>query len=366
LVDHQVTAWSTTPSLLAAVLDAGTGSVPWPVRTLVLDGEPIPEPLLGRVAEHAPQAVVVGMYGTAEAGARVLVAGDSAGGGVAGRSLPGGRAYIVDARFELCPVGVPGEIVLGGTGVGAGYLDQPGATAARFVPDRFSGVPGARLVRTGDAGVLRPDGTLGVLGRMGDRVDRSGAWRPPGAVTAALYAQPGVRMAAVVTRADLPDAPLVAHVVGGRADRVTAALAGRLPAHLVPSEVVAVRALAFTAAGRVDWSAHVMPDAEAPEHVPPSNAVEQDLADVCAELLRVERVGMADNVFRLGGNSLLMARLSGRITALHGVEIPLRRLFTAKTVREIANMIINAQLADVDEAEYAALMSDLDSGKDVL
>jgi len=258
-----------------------------------------------------------------------------------GRPIANSTAYVVDRAGRPCPLGVPGELYAGGDGVARGYLGRPGLTAERFVPDPFAGEPGARLYRTGDRVRRRENGTLEFLGRIDQQVKVRGFRVEPGEVEAALKAHPTVGDAVVAARADGgAEKRLVAYVVarnGVAPDpaELRAMLAARLPAHLVPSAFVVLEAIPLTPNGKIDRRALPAPEAGAEAHAEPRTPAEEMLAGIFATLLGVERVGAGDDFFRLGGHSLLATQLASRIRRAFGVEVALRTVFEAPTVRAL-------------------------------
>jgi len=263
-----------------------------------------------------------------------------------GRPLRGVRVHVLDRGLREAGIGVPGEICVGGIGVGRGYLGRPGLTAERFVPDPVADAPGARMYRTGDLGRWLPDGTLDYLGRLDHQVKLRGFRVEPGEVEAALAELPGIREAlALVRTSPAGDPRLVAYVIpaGGAAPEpaaVRAALRRTLPEHMVPAEVVAVGAWPLTPHGKVDRAALPEPAwGGGHRHEPPRTQSEALLAAIWTEVLGAPRVGRRDGFFALGGHSLLAARVVSRIRSLIGVDLPLRELFDAATLESLAARI---------------------------
>ncbi|NOK38896.1 amino acid adenylation domain-containing protein, partial [Corallococcus exercitus] len=267
-----------------------------------------------------------------------------------GRPVPIGRpithtqAYVLDGLGAPVPVGVAGELYLGGDGLAWGYLRQPAQTAERFVPHPFSTTPGARLYRTGDRVRWRPDGVLDFLGRNDSQVKVRGFRIEPGEIEAALKASPGVEEAGVVVREDVPgDKRLVAYVVGPQVDpgELRAELTARLPPHMVPSAFVKLERLPLTPSGKVDRKALPAPDMQTgPDtYVAPREGWESLVAELWAPLLRVPRVGAHDHFFELGGHSLLATRVVSRLRDVLQQEVPLRLLLEAPTVARFAERL---------------------------
>jgi hypothetical protein len=290
------------------------------------------------------------MYGITETTVHVtwrpITRAEVEGGGssVIGIPIPDLSLHLLDARGEPAPVGVPGEIHVGGAGVSRGYLGRPSLTAQRFVPDSFSGVAGARLYRSGDLARRRSDGDVEYLGRIDEQVKVRGFRIEPGEIEAALAAHPGVAQAAVVVDGEGADRRLLAFFAPAAGAAPAAAelrdfLRARLPEPLVPAGIQAIEALPLTANGKVDrralaaaWSG---PEGDA-AHVPPRGEVEEALADVFGEVLQAERVGAHDGFFELGGHSLLAIRAAARLTEIFRFEVPVRLVFEAPTVAAMA------------------------------
>jgi amino acid adenylation domain-containing protein len=273
-----------------------------------------------------------------------------------GRPIANARTFVLEKGGEPAPVGVPGELLLGGVCVARGYLGRPALTAERFVPDPF-GAAGARVYRTGDRARWLPDGTLEFLGRADDQVKVRGHRIEPGEVEAALESHPAVREAVVVAREDAPgDRRLVGYVVpapGAEADgaALRTHVAGRLPEYMVPAAVVVLDAFPLTPSGKTDRRALPAPtaavDADGDGRDAPGTPVQAAVAGVFAELLRVSRVGARDNFFSLGGHSLLATRLVSRMREAFGIELPLRTVFDAPTVERLSARVEALRAAGV-------------------
>ncbi|WP_158625670.1 non-ribosomal peptide synthetase [Corallococcus carmarthensis] len=346
LRDEALTVISLTPATLAATAPEGLPAL----RTVISGGEALPPEV---VARWAPGRVFLNTYGPTEATVMATLTGCTADGRVPsiGRPLANVRAYVLDARGGLVPVGVKGELHLGGVGVARGYAGRPTLTAERFVPDAFSGEAGARLYRTGDVVRWREDGTLEFVGRVDAQVKVRGFRIELGEVEAALAKLPPVRDAVVVAREDGPGGKrLVGYVV--LRDGVTAngpglraALKDALPEYMVPSAVVVLTALPLTTNGKVDRKALPAPDlagSDPREYVAPRTPTEQRLAGLWQDLLGVARVGANDHFFDLGGHSLLATQALSRIRQTFAVELPLRRLFESPTLEAVARLIDEA------------------------
>jgi amino acid adenylation domain-containing protein len=264
-----------------------------------------------------------------------------------GQPLANTAVHVLDGRFEPALPGVSGELLVGGAGVSRGYLRRPDLTAERFLPDPFSGVPGARLYRTGDRALRLPGGGLRFLGRVDLQVKIRGFRIEPGEIESALRADPRVRQAAVVARETAGgDLRLVAYVAGGpeapAPEELRERLAASLPEFLVPASFVVLPSLPLTPNGKLDRAALPEPGSTvkpAREAVPPRDELELRLAQLWEELLEVRPVGIRDDFFALGGHSLLALRLMGGIERLFGRKIPLSALLEARTVEALARLL---------------------------
>jgi amino acid adenylation domain-containing protein len=289
-----------------------------------------------------------------------------------GRAVPGTRLYVVDRHGEPVPVGVPGELWIGGAGVARGYRNRPALTAERFVPDRFGGRPGGRLYRTGDLARWRRDGSVDFLGRADQQVKIRGFRVEPGEVEAALAAHPAVAKAVVVVRHDLPgDDRLVAFLVPAAAavpavEELRALLGRTLPQYLVPALFVAVDALPCTPSGKTDRAALSRMPLPAP--LDPSaggdqarSATERDLVKIWTALLGRGRVGVHDDFFELGGDSLLATRLVTAVRERFNAELAVPDVFDAPTVAELATAVERSLLAAVGTSELARMLEELEA-----
>ncbi|HEX6685974.1 MAG TPA: amino acid adenylation domain-containing protein [Candidatus Limnocylindrales bacterium] len=272
-----------------------------------------------------------------------------------GRPVDATTVYILDNRLTPVPPGAPGELCIGGAGVAQGYLRRPALTASAFVPDPF-GPPGARLYRTGDRARFRADGRLEFLGRLDDQLKLRGYRIEPGEVESVLLAHPLIRQAAVTAHRDV----LVAYVVGEAPQEELARFASAsLAPHMVPAYWVRVDALALTPNGKLDRAALPPPQPERVEFVAPRTDAEELVASVWAEVLDVQRVGAHDDFFALGGHSLLATRVVSRLRAIVEVEVPIRRLFTDRTLAGFALAVeetLRAELALLGEEEAQAML----------
>ncbi len=347
IAGERVRLLNCVPSFLAEMLDGAPAGLR--LEHLVLGGEAFATTLLERIRERLDVAEITNLYGPTEA--TIDATGHVAGAEEPGRWLPIGaplpnyRVYVLDEALSPVPVGVAGEIYLGGVGLARGYVGRPDLTAERFVADPF-GPAGGRLYRTGDLGRWRADGVVEFLGRSDGQVKLRGLRIEPGEIEAALLEHAAVAQAAVVVWRER----LVAYVAGRGAEVAAAALrahlASRLPAHMLPQGYVWLAALPRTASGKLDRRALPEPVwREAEGFEAPQGAVEELLAALWAELLGRDRVGRHDNFFDLGGHSLLATRLVSRVRGVLGVELALRSVFEHPSLAGLAHMVSGAETA---------------------
>ncbi|RKG63993.1 amino acid adenylation domain-containing protein, partial [Corallococcus sp. CA054B] len=341
LREQELSVVSLTPAALAATSSEGLPKV----RTVISGGEALPADV---VARWAPGRRLLNTYGPTEATVIATFGEVVADGNVPsiGKPLANVRLYVLDAHGQPVPVGVRGELHIGGVGVARGYAGRPGLTAERFVPDDFSGEEGARLYRTGDVVRWRADGQLDFVGRIDAQVKVRGFRIELGEVENALRAAPAVKDAVVLAREDSPgDKRLVAYVVGDALDvtALRAHLKQHLPEYMVPAAFVPMDALPLTSNGKVDRKALPIPDASvlraSHAYEAPATPLEEQLAALWSEVLRVPTVGRTDNFFELGGHSLLATQLVARVRAALDVELPLRALFEAPTIAALAGKL---------------------------
>ncbi|WP_420126425.1 amino acid adenylation domain-containing protein [Longimicrobium sp.] len=317
------------------------------LRRAFVGGDRVPADLLAEMRQALPGAETHVLYGPTEGTILASVHPVPRDGGVEGhpigRPLGNVRLYVCDALGNAQPAGVPGELLIGGAGVARGYLGRAGMTAERFVPDPFSAEGGARLYRTGDRARWRADGTLEYLGRTDFQVKIRGFRIEPGEIEAVLSAHAGVREAQVIVREDQPgDTRLVAYVVGdAEVEELREHLRKSVPEYMVPSAFVPLEALPLTPNGKLDRKALPAPEyaADADRYVEPRTPAEEVLAGIWAEVLGLERVGVEESFFDLGGHSLLATRVVSRVSAVFGVELPLRALFEGPTVAQLARAV---------------------------
>ena len=360
ILDLPTTFWH---QLVEHMVQTG-GTLPETVRLVIIGGEAMQPARLHQWRQQVPRGVrLLNTYGPTET--TVVATMCEPGGATAdnearepvaaiGRPIRNVQAYVLDARLQPLPVGVPGDLYIGGAGLARGYLGQPGYTAERFIPDPFTAQEGERLYRTGDRARYRPDGQLAFLGRGDAQVKIRGMRLEPGEVEAALLGHPGVRDAAVEAREDRPgEVRLVAYVVPAP-DHVPTpavlrtALSLALPAHMVPGAYVLLDALPLTPNGKIDRRALPTPgrsDLAVPGsgRIAPRDALERQIARVWEELLGVDGIAIHDGFFDLGGHSLLALTMIDRLAARLGKRLSVAALFGAGTIAALAERFRQAE-----------------------
>ena len=338
LVSEQVSVFIQTPSAVGALSPEGLDSV-----ALVVAGEACPTALVDR---WAPGRVMINGYGPTEATVGVALSAPlTPGSGVVPIGPPVSRAalFVLDGWLRQVPVGVVGELYVAGRGVGCGYLGRASLTGSRFVACPFggAGAPGTRMYRTGDLVWWGADGQLRYVGRADGQVKIRGYRIELGEVQAALTGLHGVDQAVVIAREDRPGDKRLVGYVTGTADPagIRTRLAQRLPAYMVPAAVVVLPVLPLTVNGKLDTRALPEPEYTTGGYRAPANAIEEILAGVYAQVLGVERVGVDDSFFDLGGDSLLAMRLIAAINTSLDAHVSVRAVFEAPTVAQLVSRI---------------------------
>jgi amino acid adenylation domain-containing protein/non-ribosomal peptide synthase protein (TIGR01720 family) len=343
LIDrHRVTTLHFVPPMLQAFVAALEGDAPvcTSLRHVICSGEALPAALQDRALARLPHVQVHNLYGPTEAAIDVTHWTCRAGDPVVpiGRPISNVSTHVLDAALNPLPVGVAGELYLGGAGLARGYLDRAALTAERFVPDPFE--PGARLYRTGDLARWRADGALDYLGRLDHQVKIRGLRIELGEIEAVLQRQDGVETA-VVAAQDGPNGKRLVAYVSARAgysldrDALMAGLAAALPDYMVPAAWVELERFPLSPNGKIDRRA--LPVPEAPEHAweAPQGEAESALAAIWQQLLGVARVGRHDNFFELGGDSILSLQIVEQ-ARLAGWKLTPRQLFERQSVAQLA------------------------------
>ncbi|MEO7330221.1 MAG: amino acid adenylation domain-containing protein, partial [Minicystis sp.] len=343
LRDQRITVLTVPPSILAALPFAELPDL----ETIVVAGEACSEELVSR---WAPGRRFWNAYGPTETTICASMGICEAGVGKPsiGKPIANMQVHILDGQGKLLPIGVAGELCIGGVGLARGYLKLPALTEERFIESPLGGE--GRLYRSGDRARWRSDGTLEYLGRLDDQVKLRGFRIELGEIAAALRRQPGVEDAVVLLREDRPGDPrLVAYVVDASehpAEARLRALRGMLPEHMIPSLLLRLPALPLSPSGKVDRRALPVPGAPAEREgaeVEPRGPVEQGIAAIFAEVLGLARVGAHEGFFALGGHSLLGTRAVARIRSAFGVDLPLSALFESPTPAALAEHIAAMQ-----------------------
>jgi thioesterase domain-containing protein/acyl carrier protein len=350
---HHVSTLWLTASLFNVVIDEAPGALRG-VSQLLIGGEQLSTPHVRRAQERLPGTQIINGYGPTESTTftccYAIPQGPATDTGLLsiGRPIANTRVYILDQEQNPVPVGIQGELYIGGDGLARGYLNRPELTAEMFIPDPFIAELGARLYRTGDLVRYRPDGNIEFLGRIDRQVKIRGFRIELEEIEAVLGRYPGIREAAVVAREDTPgDKRLAAYLVRKTEAAATATtvelrrfLQQKLPEYMIPSVFVFLETMPLTNSGKVDRRALPAPDQARPalgeSYVAPRTPVEEALARIWSEVLGVERVGVHDNFFELGGHSLLAVRLFSRIVEQLGKKLPLATLFRAPTIDGLA------------------------------
>jgi aryl carrier-like protein len=309
------------------------------------------------------------VYGSSEvsADATWMETGEETGGGSVriGRPIANTRVYVLDREWQPVPVGVMGELCVGGEGVARGYWQQPGLTAEQFVPDPYAGEEGKRMYRTGDLGRFHADGTIEYLGRKDHQVKVHGNRIEIGEIETVLGECAGVGKCAVVAREEQDgEKQLVAYVEGkGEAELsgelLQSFLQSRLPGYMMPGAYVVLERMPLTPNGKLDRQSLPAPSGtgveEKQEYVGPRTAVEERLCGIWQQVLGAERVGIHENFFRIGGHSLRAAQVVSRMRESFHVELPLRRMFEAPTIAQLAHLIQQALQTPVNEVQRPVL-----------
>jgi amino acid adenylation domain-containing protein len=368
LVRHSITI-----TFLPTALAEGAMALEWPEETALrymltgadtLQRYPSPSLPFALVNNYGPtEATVVSTYGivppTAHAEQPPSI----------GRPIDNAQIYILDEQLRQVPNGEPGELHIGGAGLAKGYLNRPELTQEKFIINPFSDEPGARLYKTGDQARLLPDGQIAFMGRIDHQIKIRGYRIEPNEIMAVLNGHPGVQASIVVAREDAPgDKRLVAYLVSVPGAQPTASslretLSSLLPDYMVPATFVLLEALPLTPNGKVDRAALPAPDVadilREGAAVAPVTLTEERIAEIVTSLLKIEQVGIDDNFFMLGGNSLLGTQIIASVARAFGVDLTLRTLFDAPSIRllsaEVEKLII-ARLETMSEDEVLRLL----------
>jgi amino acid adenylation domain-containing protein/thioester reductase-like protein len=346
-VRGEVTLVNTVPS--AATELVRMGGIPSSVRTVNLAGEPLPNALAQQLYGLGTVQGVYNLYGPSEDttySTYALVEKGAQSAPTIGRPIANTQIYVLDAQLQLVPIGVPGELYIGGDGLARGYLNRPELTAERFIPHPFSDEPGARLYKTGDLVRYLPDGNIEYLGRIDHQVKIRGFRIELGEIEAVLGQHPAVETAVVISREDESgNKRLVGYVVAhqeqaGNISELRSHLKAKLPEYMVPSAWMMLERMPLTPNGKVDRKALPAPGKDrsqlTSEYVAPRTNMEKLLHDQWVEILKIDRIGLHDNFFEIGGQSILATQLIFKLREELQLEIPLRVLFDTPTIAGMA------------------------------
>ena len=336
------------------------------LSSLFLGGEQLDKSLIDRTFGALPDVEIWNLYGPTEATGNAIVGKISRGKPVSlGRPIANTKIYILDSHLQPVPVGIPGELHIGGAGLARGYLNFPELTNEKFIPSPFGSSPDERIFKTGDLARYLPNGNIEFLGRIDNQVKIRGFRIEPGEIEAVLNQHPGLRETLVTAREKVPgDKRLVAYIVPNREPAPTirelrSFLKQKLPNYMVPSAYVVLDSLPLTLNGKVDRRA--LPDPGSAElknpFVAPRTPIEKTLATIWASFLKLEQIGVHDNFFELGGHSLLATQVLFRTREFFQMELPLRILFEKPTIAALAEHILatTGNPKDVD-----AILADLE------
>jgi len=365
------------PSHLAALLNSSQPKSILPSKRLILGGESANWSLIKTLRNLAPRCSVFNHYGPTETTVGVLtyqVEFDKIGCDFdtvpLGLPIANTQIYILDSYLQSVPIGVPGELYIGGDNLARGYLNRPELTAEKFIPNPFDTQAKTRLYKTGDLARYLPDGNIEFIGRIDGQVKIRGFRIELGEIEAVLGQHPDIAQAVVVAPEDeMAQKRLVAYLISEQKQAPTHKeirkfLTSKLPEYMVPSALVILKSFPLNSNGKVDRRALPAPDEMRPEltenFVAPRTNIEEVLAAIWPEVLKIEKVGIYDNFFELGGHSLLATQVISRVRQAFQVELPLHRLFESATVADFAVAIAQKQAEQTDSEMLARVLADLD------
>jgi amino acid adenylation domain-containing protein len=374
LSDHRMTILHATPATWRVLLQTAWSGLDG--LTILSGGEALQSDLAGQLLTKGH--VLWNLYGPTEttiySSAAAYRPGSHDPAVSIGRPIANTQIYILDNRLQPLPVGVAGQLCIGGDGLTRGYLNRPDLTAEGFVPNPFSNEPGARLYTTGDSARYLPDGNIEVLGRMDHQIKLRGFRIEPGEIESVLSEHPGIFQSIVLAREDTRgDKRLVAYVVtrgiaSGTANQLRAYLKEKLPEYMVPSAYVFLEDMPLTSNGKLDRKALPAPDRSYREFehgfAAPGTPVEEMIAGIWAEVLKLEKIGIHDNFFDLGGHSLKATQVMSRVCEALQVDLPLRVLFEAPTVAELAARVEQSMPQAGELEELARSLAEVESLSD--
>jgi amino acid adenylation domain-containing protein/thioester reductase-like protein len=367
---HPIDYLKIVPSHLTALLAASPTSSILPRKSLILGGEASSWNLIEQIQQLAPECQIFNHYGPTETTVGVLTypitqPTQKLSTAPLGKPLANTQVYVLDEQLQLLPIGVPGELYIGGAGLARGYLNQPELTTAKFIQNPFVSDSQARLYKTGDKVSYLNDGNLEFIGRVDRQVKIRGFRIELEEIETTLKQHSGVQEVVVTASEEtLGNKRLVAYIVTSLQFRLInhnyQAIASvlrsfcldKLPEYAIPSTFVLLKALPLTANGKIDYQALPTPEQNRPEleqlYVAPRTGLETQLAEIWSEILGLEQVGIYDNFFELGGHSLLITQLLAKVRKVFSIELPLKVLFDAPTIADLAAQIDNTQIATSD------------------
>ena len=366
---HPIDNLKIVPSHLDALISAADLSYALPRKRLILGGEATSKALLEKVRNLAPGCEVYNHYGPTETTVGVVTHHLTVFSDVVplGRPIPNTEAYVLDNRQRLAPVGMVGELYIGGAGVSRGYLNHPELTAGKFVPNPFGAEPGARMYRTGDLACHRPDGLIDFRGRADNQVKFHGFRVELDEITRALVQHPQVRNGIVTVRPDRNGNDLIVAYYVSRQKLGQSVLREHLAKSILeetlPNVYVHIKKLPLNLNGKINYSAlpslDEIKDRFDEAYVAPGTPSEKSIAEIYCEILGVERVSVNDNFFELGGHSLLAIRVMSRIREVFGVNLPFQTFFQNPTVAGLALVVTQLQLDEQDENDFASIIEEM-------
>ncbi|MEE5114239.1 amino acid adenylation domain-containing protein, partial [Pseudomonas alliivorans] len=360
MAEHRVGVLKIVPGHLAALMQASQPADVLPQHALIVGGEACPPTLVEQIRQLRPECRVINHYGPSETTVGVLthdvLAFDPLRPVPVGTPLPGAQAYVLDDVLNLSDTQVTGELYIGGDSVALGYLGQPGLTAERFVPDPFA-QHGARAYRSGDRMRRNHEGLLEFIGRADDQVKVRGYRVEPAEVARVLLALESVSEACVLPlpmEGDESRLQLVAYcAASASAEALREQLASRLPDYMVPAQIMLIDRLPLTANGKLDKRALPKPGVVHQRYTAPVGEIEEKLAAVWADVLKLEQVGSSDNFFELGGDSILSLQIIARAKR-QGIKLSPKQLFEKQTIGQLASVAKLIQKKPVATVEQSS------------
>ncbi|NEO81590.1 non-ribosomal peptide synthetase, partial [Moorena sp. SIO4G3] len=344
----EITLMNTVPSAIAELLRVE--GIPPQVQTVNLAGEPIQNQIVQQLYQHQTIEFVYNLYGPSEdttySTQAKLVQGATEAPSI-GRPIANTQVYILDSHLQPVPIGVPGELYIGGDGLARGYLNRQELTSEKFIPNPLCNSKSERLYKTGDLARYLPDGNIEFLGRIDNQVKIRGFRIELGEIESVLSSHPQIQQTVVIAREDIPgNKRLVAYIVSEEesltTNQVREFLKQKLPDYMVPSAFVTLDTLPLTPNGKVDRKALPTPEGEITrenEYVAPRTTIELELTQIWSEVLNLTSVGVQDNFFELGGNSLIAVGLMSKIQQRFHINLPLATLFQSPTIEQLASLL---------------------------